>query len=213
MIRFKYLAPLVCILSACTPKKTDVVVVDFGSSATPKISQRLEHFSVPHEVMSANITAEQIAQLNPKALIFSGGPSTVYIPGSPLADPAMYDMDVPILGICYGMQLMAQQLGGRVARCSVPESKKIVPVHITHKSPLYPYDTSSVNTWMYHQDCVEELPPGFISLAYTKDTEIAMAYHPQKQFYGVQFHPERIDKTKEGVVFLDRFIEMIEKRK
>ena len=206
MLLRKFMPLFLLILCACESQKPHVVVLDFGSHATPKIAQRLGHFSIPHVILDGQESVETILKYNPKAVILSGGPASVYQPGSPKADIRLYEMGIPLLGICYGMQLMAQQLGGQVSSCKRPESKKIVPVHVDQDSPLHQKSHTPIPTWMYHQDCVEIIPEGFQSLGFTQDTKIAMFYHPEKQFYGVQFHPERIDKTREGVIFLDRFI-------
>lgn len=199
---------LLIILTGCQPNKTDFLVLDFGSTATPKIAKRLKLLNASHRVSKPHLTADEIADINPKGIILSGGPASVYEPGSPKAPAEIYGMGIPVLGICYGMQLMSQQLGGSVSQCKAPEIATL-PIHITDKCPLYPDNVNQLSVWMFHRDCVDRLPEGFKPLGYTKDTPIAMAFHPDKKLYAVQFHPERFDKSIEATVIIDRFVNHI----
>jgi GMP synthase (glutamine-hydrolysing) len=199
---------LLMMLCGCQPRKTDILVLDYGSSATPKIAKRLAQLHVTHLVTSEKLTAEQITKINPKGIILSGGPPSVVEKSFPKPVPEIYDMGIPVLGICYGLQLMAAQLGGTVGKCQTPEIG-VVPMTITGTCDLYPDNMKELKVWMFHHDCLQSAPPGFKVTGHTKHSTIAMACNPDKKLYGVQFHPERFDKSPEATIIIDRFVSHI----
>jgi GMP synthase (glutamine-hydrolysing) len=166
-----------------------IAILDFGSQYSELIARRIRETQVYSEVLSYRTTAEQIRQLNPKGIIFSGGPSSVYDPGAPHCDPAIWDLGIPVLGVCYGMQLMVQQLGGGVERADRGEYGK-ASLLIDDPTDLFTNVEDGTIMWMSHGDSVTVLPTGFERLAHTENTPCAAIANPDRQLYGVQFHPE-----------------------
>jgi GMP synthase (glutamine-hydrolysing) len=203
-LRAYLLMMLIC--CGCTPHQTDVLVLDFVSASTPKIAKRLEYLNVSYIMQLEPLTLEQIKTINPKAIILSGSSQFVSDPHSPKPASGIYDLGIPILGICYGMQLMAYQMGGQVQKCRKPEIDQVLPITITGQSELIPDNLNTLHAWMFHRDCVTEMPKGFEVLAHTKDTSIAMAQDSGRRLYATQFHPERFDKSPEATVILDTFV-------
>ena len=166
-----------------------IVVLDFGGQYNQLIARRIRDLGVYSELIPFNTPIEKIRELAPKGVVFSGGPSSVYGEGAPHVDPAVYDLGVPILGICYGMQLMAQQLNGKVERSAKREYGK-ADVDFRENSRLAAGLESKQLVWMSHGDHVVELPSGFVVDASTEHAPIAAMSHPDKNMYAVQFHPE-----------------------
>jgi GMP synthase (glutamine-hydrolysing) len=166
-----------------------VVILDFGSQYSELIARRIRETQVYSEVLSYRTTAEQLRQLNPKGVILSGGPSSVYDLGAPCCDPEIWNLGIPILGVCYGMQLMVRQLGGGVEQAERGEYGK-ASLHIDDPTDLLTNVEDGTTMWMSHGDSVTNLPEGFALLAHTDNTACAAIAHHQKQLYGVQFHPE-----------------------
>ncbi len=166
-----------------------IVVLDFGGQYNQLIARRIRDLGVYSELLPYNTTAERIRELAPKGIVFSGGPSSVYELNSPQVDPAIYELGLPILGICYGMQLMAHQLDGKVEKASKREYGK-ADVDFNPDSALVKGLLSKQTVWMSHGDYVSNLPSGFIVDASTEHAPVAAMSHPEKQFFGVQFHPE-----------------------
>lgn len=166
-----------------------IIILDFGSQYSELIARRIRETQVYSEVISYRTTAEQIRTLNPKGIILSGGPSSVYDKGAPLSDPAIWDLGIPILGVCYGMQLMVQQLGGVVERANRGEYGK-ASLHIDDPTDLLTNVENGSTMWMSHGDSVKQLPDGFERLAHTDNTPCAAIAHHDRKLYGVQFHPE-----------------------
>jgi GMP synthase (glutamine-hydrolysing) A subunit len=156
------------------------------------------------EVLSYRTTAEQLRQLNPKGIILSGGPSSVYDAGAPLSDPEIWDLGIPVLGVCYGMQLMVQQLGGNVVRAKRGEYGKASLV-IDDPTDLLTNVEDGSTMWMSHGDSCEALPTGFEILAHTENTPGAAIAHHQRKLYGVQFHPEVIHSVC-GLALIRNFV-------
>jgi len=184
-------------------ERESIVVIDFGSQYSRLIVRRVRELKVYCEVLPYDTPREKIASLNPKGFIFSGGPAGVYEPGAPLAPDYIYEMGVPILGICYGMHAIAHQLGGRV----VPETKREYGHAILNQSndsPLFEYLPFSLPVWMSHGDQITELPPGFETLAYTENCPFAVIGN-DKGFFGLQFHPEVVH-TPDGKIILQNFL-------
>jgi GMP synthase (glutamine-hydrolysing) len=166
-----------------------IVILDFGSQYSELIARRIRETQVYSEVLSYRTTAEQLRKLNPKGIILSGGPKSVYDPGAPQCDPEIWHLGLPILGVCYGMQLMVQQLGGGVERAQRAEYGKAA-LYIDDPTDLLTNVEEGSTMWMSHGDSCTQLPEGFGTLAHTENTACAAIAHPDKKLYGVQFHPE-----------------------
>lgn len=166
-----------------------IVILDFGSQYSELIARRIRETQVYSEVISYRTSAEQLRQLNPKGIILSGGPKSVYDKGAPKCDPEIWHLGIPILGVCYGMQLMVQQLGGAVARAERAEYGK-ASLLIDDPTDLLTNVEDGTTMWMSHGDSCNQLPEGFEILAHTENTPCAAIAHHSKKLYGVQFHPE-----------------------
>jgi GMP synthase (glutamine-hydrolysing) len=182
-----------------------IPILDFGAQYAQLIARRVREQGVYSELVRPDISIEELKKLNPKGLILSGGPSSVYEPGAPKSDPRIFDLNVPILGICYGMQLGAQLLGGQVKPAKAREfgrAKMSVSAPDDALVRGLPADTT---VWMSHGDQVHELPPEFIPLATTPTCPFAAARHRSRPFYGVQFHPE-VTHTPRGEQIFHNFV-------
>jgi GMP synthase (glutamine-hydrolysing) len=180
------------------------VILDFGSQYSELIARRVRETEVFSLVMSHTTSAADLARLAPRGIILSGGPSSVYEEGAPLCDPAIWELGIPVLGVCYGMQLMVQQLGGAVVAAGKAEYGK-APLHVDDPVALLTNVDSGSTMWMSHGDSVERLPQGFVRLAHTDNTpEAAVADH-LRRLYGVQFHPEVVHSTC-GMALIRNFV-------
>lgn len=166
-----------------------LVILDFGSQYSELIARRIRETQVYSEVLSYRTSIEQIRQLNPKGIILSGGPNSVYDAHAPQCDPEIWQLGIPVLGVCYGMQIMVQQLGGVVERAERGEYGK-ASLLIDDPTDLLTNVEHGSTMWMSHGDSVSSLPEGFEVLAHTDNTPCAAIAHHEKQLYGVQFHPE-----------------------
>ncbi len=166
-----------------------IVVLDFGGQYNQLIARRIRDLGVYSELLPYNTPIEKIRALQPKGIVFSGGPASVYGEASPLVDPAVYELGVPILGICYGMQLMAHQLQGKVERASKREYGKAEVDFIDACGLVHGLDKTQT-VWMSHSDLVVEAPEGFVVDASTEHAPVAAMSHPEKKMFAVQFHPE-----------------------
>jgi GMP synthase (glutamine-hydrolysing) len=166
-----------------------LVILDFGSQYSELIARRIRETQVYSEVLSYRTTAAELRQLNPKGIILSGGPSSVYDASAPQCDPAIWELGIPVLGVCYGMQLMVQQLGGGVERADRAEYGK-ASLLIDDPTDLLTNVEEGTTMWMSHGDSVTNLPTGFEILAHTQNTPCAAVAEHTRKFYGVQFHPE-----------------------
>jgi GMP synthase (glutamine-hydrolysing) len=166
-----------------------LVILDFGSQYSELIARRIRETEVYSEVLSYRTSVEQLRQLNPQGIILSGGPNSVYADYAPHCDPAIWEMGIPILGVCYGMQLMVQQLGGRVEAADRGEYGK-ASLYIDDPTDLLTNVEDGSTMWMSHGDSVTALPPGFEILAHTHNTPNAAIADHTRRLYGVQFHPE-----------------------
>ncbi|MCQ6561668.1 glutamine-hydrolyzing GMP synthase [Paenibacillus mendelii] len=166
-----------------------IVVLDFGGQYNQLIARRIRDLGVYSELLPYNTPAERIRELQPKGIVFSGGPASVYEANSPLVDPAVYDLGLPIFGICYGMQLMSHQLQGKVERAGKREYGK-AEVEFNLGSHLVEGLDNRQTVWMSHGDHVVELPTGFRVDASTDHAPIAAMSHPERKLFAVQFHPE-----------------------
>ena len=187
-------------------KKTHeiVIVVDFGSQYSHLIARRIREQNVYSKIVSYKITPEEIKQLNPKGIILSGGPASVYVSNAPRCDEKILYMDIPVLGICYGFQLGSQILGAEIKSSENREYGK-TRCTIKDHSSLFASLDKTINVWMSHGGQAMELPDDFQSLAYTENCPYAAARHKEKNFYGVQFHPE-VTHTPDGKQILENFL-------
>nr|WP_286976799.1 glutamine-hydrolyzing GMP synthase [Candidatus Aquicultor secundus] len=181
-----------------------VLVVDYGAQYAQLIARRVRECKVYSEIVPHDISIEKLKAKNPSGLIFSGGPASVYADNAPAANPAFFELGVPILGICYGMQLMAHTLGGEVARTGNREYGKTDLVVDTGNGLFKDVPLDQV-VWMSHQDAVRSVPEGFKVSAHTDGVPVAAMENPQKGFYGVQFHPEVVH-TAYGMEILKNFL-------
>ena len=181
-----------------------IIILDFGSQYSELIARRIRETQVYSEVLSYRTTAEQIKQLNPKGIILSGGPNSVYDPNAPHCDPGIWQLGIPILGVCYGMQLMVQQLGGEVKRAERGEYGKASLI-IDDPTDLLTNVEDGSTMWMSHGDSCTNLPEGFEILAHTANTPCAAIADHQKKLYGVQFHPEVVHSVC-GLALIRNFV-------
>jgi len=184
-------------------ERETIVILDFGSQYSMLIARRVRECQVYCELVPYDTPWERIASLNPKGFILSGGPASVYDPGAPLAPASIYKSGVPMLGICYGMHVIAHQLGGRVALATKREYGHTT-LHQGRESPLFDYLPFSMSVWMSHGDQVIEMPPGFTALAYTENCPVAVMGN-NKSIFGLQFHPE-VAHTPQGKTILQNFL-------
>ncbi|HUT97119.1 MAG TPA: glutamine-hydrolyzing GMP synthase, partial [Dehalococcoidales bacterium] len=181
-----------------------IIVIDFGSQYSLLIARRVRECQVYCELVNPDTPWEDIAHLNPKGFILSGGPASVYDPKAPLAPSYIYESHLPVMGICYGMQVLAHQLGGQVTPGAKHEYGHAVMHLNAADSPLFTDLPSSTPVWMSHGDKIEKLPPGFTDLAYTENSPLAVMGKDDKIF-GLQFHPE-VAHTPEGKKILKNFV-------
>jgi len=181
-----------------------IIVIDFGSQYSMLIARRVRECQVYCELLSYDTPWERLASLKPKGFILSGGPASVYEPGAPLAPAYIYESHLPVLGICYGMQVIAKQLGGRVTTGAKHEYGHAI-LHLSEvDSPLFADVSSSSPVWMSHADKIEEMPPGFTALAHTENSPIAIMGN-EDGIFGLQFHPE-VAHTPQGKTILRNFV-------
>ena len=181
-----------------------VVILDFGSQYSELIARRVRETQVYSEVLPYRTTASQLRQLNPKGIILSGGPSSVYDVGAPHCDPDIWQLGIPVLGVCYGMQLMVSQLGGQVVRAERGEYGK-ASLLIDDPTDLLTNVENGTTMWMSHGDSCTQLPTGFEVLAHTENTSCAAIAHHEKKLYGVQFHPEVVHSIG-GLALIRNFV-------
>src|SRR5688500_14805910 len=181
-----------------------VFVVDFGAQYAQLIARRVREAHVYSEIVPHDMPVAEMVARRPKGIIFSGGPSSVHVDGAPRIDPAVYDAGVPVLGICYGAQLVALQLGGEVARTGRGEYGRTA-LTVTAPSPLFDDLPNEQDVWMSHFDAVVRAPDGFRVVATTADAPVAALESVERGIYGVQFHPEVVH-TPRGQELLQKFL-------
>ncbi len=182
-----------------------VLVVDFGAQYAQLIARRVREARVYSEIVPHTITAAEVAARAPSGIILSGGPKSVHVDGAPMLDPAIYDSGVPILGICYGSQLIAHQLGGEVAKTGRGEYGRTTMELLEGGGRLARELPATQSVWMSHFDAIRTVPAGFAVTARTQDCPVAVLEHPGRGIYGVQFHPE-VHHTPHGQELLQRFL-------
>jgi len=200
-----------------------IAILDFGSQYSQLIARRVREARVYCELFHWDEPARRVLALQPRGFILSGGPASVYEDGAPILPDYVLQQGVPVLGICYGMQLLAQALGGRVAPAG---EREYGPAELTITEPTCPlfiglapesHDSSAtgrcsldidhwtLNVWMSHGDRIEALPPGFVALATTANSPVAAMGHPRRRIYGLQFHPEVVH-TSQGQQIIRNFL-------
>ena len=189
-----------------------ILILDFGSQYTQLIARRVREIGVYCEIRAWDMSDEAVREFAPKGVILAGGPESVHEENSPRAPQAVFELDVPVLGICYGMQTMAVQMGGEVkssdlrefgyAQVQIETAGALlngIEDHVDSNGKL------SLDVWMSHGDKVTTMPAGFTCMASTDSAPIAGMSNEEKRWYGVQFHPE-VTHTKQGGRMLERFI-------
>ena len=181
-----------------------VLILDFGGQYTQLIARRVREVNVYCEILPFNVTCEEVKALNPKAVILSGGAASIYDEKAPKLNKDIYDLGIPVLGICYGMQLMAGQLGGEVSSSCVREygSTRLL---VKNDQDIFSGLSDELMVWMSHGDHVTKIPDGFFVTASTGNTKIAAIANNERKLYGVQFHPEVVH-TPDGMSILRNFL-------
>jgi len=186
-----------------------VVILDFGSQYTQLIARRIREDGVYSKILPYNVSIDEIKQLSPRALILSGGPSSVYEKEAPIASPDIVNMGLPVLGICYGIQLIGKFYGSKIESSTKKEYGRSELI-LDEEDPLFAGFNGSSTVWMSHGDKIENLPEGFRRLGHTNNSEFAAIRHNTKDIYGIQFHPE-VAHTEMGNQLLHNFVRNISK--
>ncbi len=181
-----------------------VIVIDFGGQYNQLVARRVRECNVYCEIYSYKTELSKIKEMNPKGIILTGGPNSCYEEGAATCSPELFEMGIPILGLCYGAQLMMHVLGGKVEKAPVREYGKI---EVTVENSCVLFDGVSEKTicWMSHNDYISKIAPGFRVSAHTADCPVAAAENPEKNLYAIQFHPEVLH-TVEGTKMLSNFV-------
>ena len=180
-----------------------IIVLDFGSQYSHLICRRIREFSVYAELVPFDISYEELQKHNPKGIIFSGGPSSVYNSDAPIPENKIFEMGLPLLGICYGHQLIVDKYGGKIKRANKEYGSSLLTVD--SDKDLLSDIGESVRAWMSHGDEAEEIPPGFQVIGHTESAKAAAIASEEKSIYGIQFHPEVIH-TEQGTEILKNFV-------
>lgn len=184
-----------------------VLVLDFGSQYTQLIARRIREIGVYSEIHTYNIPLSKIKEIKPKSIILSGGPSNVYQKNAPKLSPEIYSLNIPILGICYGLQLIAHQLGGEVDRSAKREYGK-VQLFIDDFGDLFFNFEKQTDVWMSHGDALIKLPSGFEKIGHTNNSPLCAIRDESRKIYGIQFHPE-VFHTEKGIEIIRNFVRRI----
>ncbi len=184
--------------------KEKVIVIDFGGQYNQLVARRVRECNVYCEIYSYRTDIEQIKAMNPKGIILTGGPNSCYEEGAPTYTRELFELGIPVLGLCYGAQLMMHVLGGKVERASVREYGK-TEVLVENTSALFGDVASTTICWMSHFDYISRIAPGFVITAHTADCPVAAAENAEKKLYAIQFHPEVLH-TQEGTKMLYNFV-------
>lgn len=186
------------------PAHSKIFILDFGSQYTQVIARRIRELQVYSEIVPFDISANQILELKPNGLVLSGGPASVYDKGAPLGDPQIFSLGIPVLGICYGMQLMARELGGQVEFSTRREYGPGI-LHVAEPSPLFDGLADQIDVWSSHGDKLTALPEGFQTIACTENSNFGAIEDQERKLYGLQFHPE-VAHTPRGKEILQNFV-------
>ncbi|MBQ7945047.1 MAG: glutamine-hydrolyzing GMP synthase [Lachnospiraceae bacterium] len=185
-------------------EKEKVIVLDFGGQYNQLVARRVRECNVYCEIYSYRTDIEKIKAMNPKGIILTGGPNSCYEPGAPTYTKELFELGVPVLGLCYGAQLMMHVLGGRVEKAPVREYGK-TEVMVDTTSPLFGNVSATTICWMSHFDYISKIAPGFSIVGHTADCPVAVAENREKNLYAIQFHPEVLH-TQEGTKMLYNFV-------
>ncbi len=181
-----------------------IAILDFGSQYTQLIARRVRELRVYSEILPPDVSRDELLRLNPRGIILSGGPSSVYDDGAPPLPSYLPELNLPLLGICYGMHLLAHALGGRVERATRREYGPAI-LQVDEPAPLFSGLPSSLPVWMSHGDQITALSAGFSPLAHSNTCQLAAIANPTRRIYGLQFHPE-VAHTEHGVEILRHFL-------
>ena len=181
-----------------------ILILDFGSQYTQVIARRIRECQVYSEIVRYNISSDDVAALKPKGIVLSGGPASVYDKSAPLPDPNIFSLGIPVLGICYGMQLMAHHLGGQV-EFSARREYGAGQLSVSNGSQLFDGIGGQIDIWSSHADKVTTMPSGFRAAAHTENSQFAAIEDPERKLYGLQFHPE-VAHTPRGKEILQNFV-------
>lgn len=187
------------------PNRETILIVDFGAQYNQLIARRVRENNVYSEVVPYDVDIERIKEIDPIGIIFTGGPSSIHEEGAPKVDPEIYNLGIPILGLCYGAQLMAEQLGGKTGRAETREyGKKEIKINDKNSKLLKNIEDDNV-VWMSHTNRIEEIPEDFVITSSTDSCPVASFENEDQKLYGVQFHPE-VEHTENGREILKNFI-------
>jgi len=184
-----------------------ILIIDFGSQYNQLIARRVREHRVYCQIEAPNISIDEIRALSPEGIILSGGPASIYEKGSPKVDPAIFDLGIPILGICYGMQFMVNALGGDVKQ-SKQREYGFAELKLGRKSSIFNDVPKTSSCWMSHGDSIKTLPEGFVITATTRNTPVAATMNSKKKLFGLQFHPE-VEHTQYGKKMLGNFLKQV----
>ena len=182
-----------------------ILIVDFGGQYNQLIARRIREAGVYSEIINYDeATLGRIKEFDPRGIIFTGGPQSAYLEGAPSIDMGVFEMGIPVLGICYGAQLMAYRLGGRIASAPSSEYGRTEVIIDNREGLLKSADTRNI-CWMSHTDYISEPPEGFVITAHTRECPVAAMENRERRFYAVQFHPE-VNHTEHGAEFISEFV-------
>ncbi len=190
--------------SVSLPPDEKIIILDFGSQYTQLIARRIRESQVFSEIVPFHISLSELKAKKPSGIILSGGPASVYEPGAPLCDKKLFSLDLPVLGICYGMQLMTHLLWGKVAK-SLRREYGRADLTIKDRTDLFLSIAGKTAVWMSHGDRIDRLPEGFEAIAQTDHSPTAAMKNKDRLLYGLQFHPE-VAHTVDGLRLLQNFI-------
>src|SRR6476661_7089965 len=193
--------------SAAPAAVDEVIVLDYGGQYSQLIARRVRECGVFSELLPHHVGLDEVARRRPRGIILSGGPASVYADGAPPLERGLLDLGVPVLGICYGMQLLVRELGGRVEEAEVGEFGRS-ELSVSEPGILLAGMPREQTCWMSHRDTVFEAPPGFTALASSTESPVAALEAPDRKLYGIQFHPEVVH-TPYGTDVLRRFLDDI----
>ena len=182
-----------------------VIVIDFGGQYNQLVARRVRECNVYCEIYSYKIDIEKIKEMNPKGIILTGGPNSCYEEGAATYSKELFELGIPVLGLCYGAQLMQHILGGKVEKALVREYGKTEVIVDDETSPIFEGVSKNTICWMSHFDYISKIAPGFVTTSHTADCPTASAENKEKNLYAIQFHPEVLH-TEEGTKMLSNFV-------
>lgn len=207
ILKVAFLGYIIIILGGEKVNREKVIVIDFGGQYNQLVARRVRECNVYCEIYSYKTELSLIKEMNPKGIILTGGPNSCYETGAPTYTKELFELGIPVLGLCYGAQLMMFVLGGKVTKAAVQEYGK-TEVKVEPSSPLFTGVAPTTICWMSHSDYILEMAPGFDVVAHTADCPVAAAQNKEKNLYAIQFHPEVLH-TQEGSKMLFNFVRNI----